>query len=116
LALQTWTKVAGDKKKGKLYGAGNLAANYRKGVATTLKFTLNHGEGSSQQPVLTPEMGELIQRYEEQLAEFRQAREVGNSSQQSSVPAPNVEPFPSYSEDGGEEEGEDMDSDSDDEE
>jgi hypothetical protein len=135
-------KLLAIKKKGKLYGAGNLAANYRKGVATTLKFTLNHGEGSSQQPVLTPEMRELIQRltqeqlaqqmasheavvrdllsrqqrYEEQLAEFRQAREVGNSSQQSSVPDPNVEPFPSYSEDGGEEEGEDMDSDSDDEE
>ena len=51
------------KKKGKLYGLGNLAANYRKGsVASTLRLTLNHGEGSSQQPELTPEMRELIHR------------------------------------------------------
>ncbi|KEH34060.1 hypothetical protein MTR_3g058800 [Medicago truncatula] len=128
LALQIWTKVAGDKTKGKLYGAGNLTANYRKGVATTLRFTLNHGEGSSQQPALTPEMHDLIQRltqeqltqqmarheavvqdllsrqrtYEEQLAQFRQAHEDGNSSQQASVPDPNVEPFPIYGEGGSE--------------
>ena len=63
LTFRTWTKVAGDKKKGKLYGLGNLAANYRKGsVASTLRLTLNHGEGSSQQPELTPEMRELIHR------------------------------------------------------
>jgi len=63
LTFRTWTKVAGDKKKGKLYGLGNLAANYGKGsVASTLRLTLNHGEGSSQQPELTPEMRELIHR------------------------------------------------------
>jgi len=63
LTFRTWKKVVGDKKKGKLYGLGNLAANYRKSsVAPTLKLTLNHGEGSSQQLELTPEMRELIQR------------------------------------------------------
>jgi hypothetical protein len=33
LTFQTWTNVAGDKSKGKLYGAGNLAVNYQKGIA-----------------------------------------------------------------------------------
>ncbi|XP_024627930.1 uncharacterized protein [Medicago truncatula] len=48
LTFRTWKKVVGEKKKGKLYGLGNLAANYRAGsVASTLTFTLNHGEGSS---------------------------------------------------------------------
>jgi len=71
LTFRTWKKVAGDKKKGKLYGLGNLAANYRKGsVASTLQLTLNHGEGSSQQPELTPEMRELIHRLtQEQFAQ-----------------------------------------------
>ena len=45
-----------------LYGAGNLAGNYRKGIAATLMFTLNVGEGSSRQPELTPEMREKIVR------------------------------------------------------
>jgi len=49
--------------------------------------------------------------YEEQLAQFRQAHEVGSSSQQSSVPDPNLEPFSSYGEDGGEEGGEETDND-----
>ena len=63
LTFRTWKKVDGDKKKGKLCDLGNLAANYRKGsVASTLRLTLNHGEGSSQQPELTPEMRELIHR------------------------------------------------------
>ena len=63
LTFRTWKNVVGDKKKGKLYGLGNLAANYRKDtVASTLRLTLNHGEGSSQQLELTPEMRELIQR------------------------------------------------------
>lgn len=112
LSLRTWTKVAGNKTKGRLYGAGNLAANYRKGVAATLRRTLNHGEGSSHQPELTPEMRELIQRltqeqltqqmasheavvqdllsrhrsYEEQLAQFRQAQ-AGSSSEQVQDPS-----------------------------
>lgn len=62
LSLKTWTNVAGDKHKGRLYGAGSLAGNYRKGIAATLRRTLNHGEGSSRQPELTPEMRELINR------------------------------------------------------
>ena len=120
LTFRTWKKVAGDKKKGKLYGLGNLAANYQKGsVASTLRLTLNHGEGSSQQPKLTPEMRELIHRltqeqftqqmasqaavvqdllnrqrsYEEQLAQFRQGQA------QASVLRPNVDPYPVDDED-----------------
>ncbi|AES59601.1 hypothetical protein MTR_1g023240 [Medicago truncatula] len=63
LTFNTWKKVVGDKKKGKLYVRGNLAANYRTdSVASTLRLTLNHGEGTSQQPELTPEMRELIHR------------------------------------------------------
>jgi alanine-alpha-ketoisovalerate/valine-pyruvate aminotransferase len=59
-----------------LYGAGNLAGNYRKGVAATLKLTLNAGEGSSRQPELTPEMRELIARLtQEQLAAQMQTQE-----------------------------------------
>ena len=70
LALRTWTKVAGNKTKGKLYSAGNFAANYWKGVAATLRLTLNHGEGSSQQPAQTPELRDLIQRLtQEQLTQ-----------------------------------------------
>jgi len=121
LTFRTWTKVAGDKKKGKLYGLGNIAANYRKGsVASTLRLTLNHGEGSSQQPELTPEMRELIHRliqeqftqqmasqaavvkdllnrqrsYEEQLAQFRQAQAQDLSHTRASVLSSNVEPYP----------------------
>ncbi|XP_039689841.1 uncharacterized protein [Medicago truncatula] len=117
LTFHTWKKVVGDKKKGKLYGLGNLAANYRAGsVASTLTFTLNHGEGSSRQPELTPEMRELIHRlaqeqfaqqmatqaavvqdllnrqrsYEEQLAQFRQAQ----AQDPSLVLSPNIEPYP----------------------
>jgi hypothetical protein len=56
-------------------------------------------------------IGMCCWKCEEQLAQFRQAHEVGNSSQQSSVPDPNVEPFPSYGEDGGEQGGEETDSD-----
>ncbi|AES99396.1 hypothetical protein MTR_5g080310 [Medicago truncatula] len=117
LTFRTWKKVVGDKKKGKLYGLGNLAANYRAGsVASTLTFTLNHGEGSSWQPELTPKMRELIHRlakekfaqqmatqaaivqdllnrqrsYEEQLAQFRQAQ----AQDPSPVLSLNVEPYP----------------------
>ncbi|XP_039691036.1 uncharacterized protein [Medicago truncatula] len=76
LTLRAWTKVAGEKKKGRLYGAGNLAGNYRKGVATTLKLTLNAGEGSSRQPELTPEMRDLITRLtQEQLAAHMQTQQ-----------------------------------------
>jgi len=49
-ALRTWTKVASDKSMSRLYGAGNLAGNYCKGIAATLKFTLNAGEGYSRRP------------------------------------------------------------------
>jgi hypothetical protein len=121
LSFRTWTKVAGEKKKGKLYGLGNLAANYRKGsVASTLRLSLNHGEGSSQQPELTPEMRELIHRltqeqfaqqmasqaavvqdllnrqrsYEEQLAQFRQAQAQDPSHTRAPVLSPNVDPYP----------------------
>ncbi|RHN59169.1 putative transposase, Ptta/En/Spm, plant [Medicago truncatula] len=117
LTFRTWKKVVGDKKKGKLYGLGNLAANCRPGsVESTLTFTLNHGEGSSRQPELTPEMRELINRlaqeqfaqqmatqaavvqdllnrqrsYEEQLAQFRQAQ----AQDPSPILSPNVEPYP----------------------
>jgi len=55
LSFRTWKKVVADKTNGKLYGLGNLAANYQKGVASTLRLTLNHCEGSSQQPELTQE-------------------------------------------------------------
>jgi hypothetical protein len=126
LTFNTWKKVAGDKKKGKLYGLGNLAANYRKGsVASTLRLTLNHGEGSSQQPELTPEMRELIHRltqeqltqqmasqaaviqdllnrqrsYEEQLAQFRQAQAQGPSHTSAPLLSPNVDPYPVDEED-----------------
>lgn len=59
-----------------MYGAGNLAGNYRKGVATTLKLTLNAGEGSSRQPELTPEMRDLITRLtQEQLAAHMQTQQ-----------------------------------------
>jgi len=121
LTFRTWKNVVGDKKKGKLYGLGNLAANYRKDtVASTLRLTLNHGEGSSQQPELTPEMRELIHRltqeqlaqqmasqaalvqdllnrqrsYEEQLAQFRQAQARDPSRTVAPVLSPNVEPYP----------------------
>ena len=121
MTFRTWKKVAGDKNKGKLYGLGNLAANYRKGsVASTLRLTLNHGEGSSQQPELTLEMWELIHRltqeqltqqmvsqaalvqdllnrqrsYEEQLAQFRQAQAQDPSQTRAPVLSPNVEPYP----------------------
>jgi hypothetical protein len=40
----------------------NLEANYRKGIAATLRLTLNDGDGSSRQPELTPEMQEMIQK------------------------------------------------------
>ncbi|KEH18631.1 hypothetical protein MTR_8g027455 [Medicago truncatula] len=76
LTLRAWTKVAGEKKKGRLYGAGNLAGNYRKGVATTLKLTLNAGEGSCRQPELTPEMRDMITRLtQEQLAAQMQTQQ-----------------------------------------
>ena len=121
MTFRTWKKVAGDKKKGKLYGLGNLAANYRKGsVASTLRLTLNHGEGSSQQPELTPQMRELIHRltqeqltqqiasqaailqdllsrqrsYEEQLAQIRQAHAQDPSNIRAPLLSPNVEPYP----------------------
>jgi len=45
-----------------LYGAGNLAGNYRKGIGATLMFTLNVGEGSSLQYELNPKMREKIIR------------------------------------------------------
>ncbi|KEH26514.1 hypothetical protein MTR_6g463490 [Medicago truncatula] len=118
--------VVGDKKKGKLYGLGNLAANYRKGsVASTLRLTLNQGEGTSQQPELTPEMRELIHRltqeqftqqmesqaslvqdlinhqrlYEEQLARLTQAQAQAPSHTGAPVLSSNVEPYPVYEED-----------------
>ena len=126
MTFRTWKKVAGDKNKGKLYGLGNLAANYRKGsVASTLRLTLNHGEGSSQQPELTPEMRELIHRltqeqftqqlasqaalvqdllnrqrsYEDQLAQLRQAQAQNPSHSGAPVLSPNVEPYPVDEED-----------------
>jgi len=40
----------------------NLEAKYCKGIAATLRLTLNDGEGSSRQPELTPEMQEMIQK------------------------------------------------------
>lgn len=59
-----------------MYGAGNLVGDYRKGVATTLKLTLNAGEGSSRQPELTPEMREMIAKLtQEQLAAQMQSQE-----------------------------------------
>ena len=98
-----------------------MAANYRKGsVASTLRLTLNHGEGSSQQPELTPEMRELIHRltqeqftqqmasqatvvqdllnrqrsYEEQLTQFRQAQAQDPSHTRATpVLSPSVEPY-----------------------
>jgi len=42
MILKTWTRVVTDKKKGKIYGVGNLAGSYQKGIAATLKLTLNH--------------------------------------------------------------------------
>ncbi|KEH42889.1 transmembrane protein, putative [Medicago truncatula] len=117
LTLLAWTKVVGEKKKGRLYGAGNLAGNYRKGVATTLKLTLNVGEGSSRQPELTPEMRDMITRLtQEQLAAHMQTQqdlihEVSGSRE--SVRAPPVcaddadDPYEVYGE------GEDDDDDDD---
>jgi hypothetical protein len=139
LSFRTWTKVAGEKKKGKLYGLGNLADNYQKGsVASTLRLSLNHGEGSSQQPELTPEMRELIHRltqeqfaqqmasqaavvqdlltrqrsYEEQLAQLRQAQAQDPSHTRAPVLSPNVDPYPVDRD----EEDRDEDDDQDDEE
>lgn len=118
LSLRTWTKVAGDKTKGKLYGAGNLAANYRKGVAATLRLTLNHGEGSSHQPELTPKMRELIQRLtQEQLIQQMASHEAVVQDLQVEDPsltrAPilndNVDPYPIYDEDEEEVESDDED-------
>jgi len=40
----------------------NLEADYHKGIAATLRPTLNYGEGSSRQPELTPEMQDMIQK------------------------------------------------------
>ena len=60
MTLRTWTKVVGEKTKGQLYGLGNLVGNYHNAIATTLKFTLNVGEGSSRKPELTPEMRKRI--------------------------------------------------------
>jgi hypothetical protein len=40
----------------------NLEANYRKGIAATLRPTLNDGERSSRQPGLTPNMQEMTQK------------------------------------------------------
>ena len=40
--LRIWAEVVGGKKKGRLYGAGDLAANYKKGTRR-----LHIGESSS---------------------------------------------------------------------
>jgi hypothetical protein len=61
LSLKTWAHVVGGKKKGKLYGAGNLAATYRKG-GRTLNMKIADGEGTSQTPTLMHEMQEMIRK------------------------------------------------------
>jgi hypothetical protein len=61
LSLKTWSHVVGGKKKGRLYGAGNLAATYRKG-GRTLNMKIADGEGTSQPPTLTPDMQEMIKK------------------------------------------------------
>ncbi|KAK2382992.1 hypothetical protein QL285_070491 [Trifolium repens] len=61
LSLKTWSNVVGGKRKGRLYGAGNLAATYRKGVRT-LHIKIADGEGTSQPPTLTPDMQEMIRK------------------------------------------------------
>ncbi|KAK2445149.1 hypothetical protein QL285_016113 [Trifolium repens] len=71
LSLKTWAHVVGGKKKGKLYGAGNLAATYRKG-GRTLNMKIADGEGTSQTPTLTPEMQEMIRKMAENQALVQQ--------------------------------------------
>ncbi|WJX87658.1 hypothetical protein P8452_69823 [Trifolium repens] len=73
LSLKTWSKVNGGKRKGRFYGAGNLAANYRKG-ARTLHMKIADGEGTSQPPTLTPDMQEMIRKlaHDEALALVKQ--------------------------------------------
>ncbi|KAK2370197.1 hypothetical protein QL285_083266 [Trifolium repens] len=61
LSLKTWSHVVGGKKKGRLYGAGNLAATYRK-VGRTLNMKIADGEGTSQPPTLTTDMQEMIKK------------------------------------------------------
>ncbi|KAI5411957.1 hypothetical protein KIW84_056864 [Lathyrus oleraceus] len=63
-----WRK---EKKNGKIYGVGSLAANYRTSNRT-LFTRITYGEGSSCPPILTPEMAETIR----QLAQGEAAREA----------------------------------------
>jgi hypothetical protein len=61
LSLKTWSGVVGGKRKGRLYGAGNLAATYGKG-GRTLQIKIADGEGTSQPPTLTPDMQDMIRK------------------------------------------------------
>ncbi|XP_024639923.1 uncharacterized protein [Medicago truncatula] len=100
LTFRTWKKVVGDKKKGKLYGLGNLAANYRDLPGSQLTpemreliHRLAQEQFAQQMATQAAVVQDLLNRqrsYEEQLAQFRQAQ----AQDPSPVLSPNVEPYP----------------------
>ncbi|GAU31898.1 hypothetical protein TSUD_270830 [Trifolium subterraneum] len=61
LARVAYSMSSRCKKKGRFYGAGNLAATYRKG-GVTLNMKIADGEGTSRPPSLTPKIQEMIRK------------------------------------------------------